>query len=81
MPSLLILYKYSVHQQVGFHTEIFKWMHTEAKRLKIPTEGWTGGIVIDEMSIQEDLQICKSGDGIEVVDLGEEGNICKTQSW
>jgi hypothetical protein len=37
-------------------------MHTEAKRLKIPTEGWTGGIVIDEMSIQEDLQICKSGD-------------------
>jgi hypothetical protein len=50
-------------------------MHTEAKRLKIPTEGWTGGIVIDEMSIQEDLQICKSGDGIEVVDLGEEGNI------
>lgn len=80
-PSLLILYKNSVHQQVGFHTEIFKWMHTEAKRLKIPTEGWTGGIVIDEMSIQEDLQICKSGDGIEIVglvDLGEEGNICKT---
>jgi hypothetical protein len=37
--------------------------------------------VIDEMSIQEDLQICKSGDGIEIVglvDLGEEGNICKT---
>jgi hypothetical protein len=33
------------------------------------------------MSIQEDLQICKSGDGIEIVglvDLGEEGNICKT---
>jgi hypothetical protein len=32
------------------------------------------------MSIQEDLQICKSGDGIEIVglvDLGEEGNICK----
>ena len=82
-PSLLILYKNSVHQQVGFHTEIFKWMYTEAKRLKIPTEGWTGGIVIDEMSIQEDLQICKSGDGIEVVglvDLGEEGNICKTLS-
>jgi hypothetical protein len=40
--SLLILYENSVHQQVGFHTEIFKWMHTEAKRLKIPTEGWTG---------------------------------------
>jgi hypothetical protein len=35
------------------------------------------------MSIQEDLQICKSGDGIEIVglvDLGEEGNICKTLS-
>ena len=77
-PSLLILYKNSVHQQVGFHTEIFKCMHTEAKRLKIPTESWTGGIVNDEMSIQEDLQICKSGDGIEavsLVDLGEEGNI------
>jgi hypothetical protein len=47
-------------------------MHTEAKRLKIPTEGWTGGIVIDEMSIQEDLQICKSGDGIEIVGLVDE---------
>jgi hypothetical protein len=39
-------------------------MHTEAKRLKIPTEGWTGGIVIDEMSIQDialgSIHTCKN---------------------
>lgn len=80
-PSLLVLYKNSVHQKVGFQKKMFEWMHQEAKRLEIPKEGWIGGVIIDEMAIQEDLQIMKNGDAVELegfVDLGPEGNTCKT---
>jgi hypothetical protein len=57
--------------------EIFKWMHEEALRRKIPPDGWTGGIIIDEMSIQTDIQITKTGDLIELsglLDIGDEAN-------
>jgi hypothetical protein len=42
-------------------------MHAEACRLKLPEEGWTGGIIMDEMAIQQDLQICKNGDVVMYV--------------
>ena len=80
-PSLLILYKRSVKQKVGFHKDVFEWMHAEAVRLKIPEEGMFGGIILDEMSIQEDIQIQKTKDGVELVgfvDKGEEANILTT---
>jgi hypothetical protein len=53
-------------------------MMEEAKG-KISKEGYTGGIIIDEMSIQSDLQICKNGDVIEMsgfLDIGQEDNLC-----
>lgn len=77
--STLILYKNKVKQQVGFDQDVFKWMFEEARRRNIPEEGWTGGIILDEMSIQSDIQISKSGDMVELsglVEIGEEGNIC-----
>lgn len=58
-PSILVLYKNRVKQHVGFYQDVFRWMFEEAKRRAIPEEGWTGGIIINEMSIQSDLQICK----------------------
>jgi len=79
-PSLLILYKNNVQQKVGFQKDIFKWMSKEAKRLQIPKEGLIGAIVLDEMAIQSDVQITKSGDVVELVgfvDVGEEGNLCE----
>lgn len=54
-------------------------MYNEATRLEVPKEGFVGGIVLDEMSIQEDLQIEKTRSGIELicfVNKGDEGNTC-----
>lgn len=83
LPSakLLILYKNCVRQKVGFHDDIFELMYNEATRLEVPKEGFVGGIVLDEMSIQEDLQIEKTRSGIELigfVNKGDVGNTCAT---
>ena len=54
-------------------------MHAEACRLELPEEGYTGGILLDEMAIQADLQIQKNQDAVQLVGLenvGKEGNIC-----
>ena len=43
--------------------------------------GWSGGLTFDEMAIQADLQISKSGETVELkgfVDMGEEANMCNT---
>jgi hypothetical protein len=76
---LLILYKNRIQNNVGFDNDIFKWMHLEAKRRALPIEGWSGGIILDEMSIQTDLQINKNGDVVELsglMEMGSEGNTC-----
>ena len=49
--------------------------------LCIPENGRVGGIILDEMSIQQDIQINKSGEVVEIVgfeDIGSEGNACNT---
>lgn len=56
-------------------------MYYEATCLEVPKEGFVGGIVVDEMSLQEDLQIAKIRSGIELigfVNKGHEGNTCAT---
>lgn len=78
-PSLLIMYKNNVQHKVGFNNEVFQWMLKEAIRLEVPAEGLLGGVIMDEMAIQTDLQITKEGDVVEMVgfsDVGEEGNMC-----
>ena len=59
LPSgrLLQYYKNSVKQTPGFNSDNLHWMWKEAKDQGIPTCGWHGGIVIDEMQIQEDIQV------------------------
>lgn len=79
--SLLILYKNSVKHDIGFHAEVFHWMFKEARRLELPDSALVGGIILDEMSVQTDLQIAKNGDVVELVgfeDLGPEGNMLQT---
>jgi hypothetical protein len=76
-PSTLVLYKNKIKHEVGFDDNVLKWMHCEAVRKEIHHDGWIGGIVIDEMSIQSDLQLSKNGDVVELCglsDVGEEGN-------
>lgn len=56
LPSkrLLQYYKNSLKQEVGFSQENLKWMAVESVRQKISEFGKHGGLVIDEMSIQDD---------------------------
>ena len=53
-------------------------MFEEAKRRDLCEEGYIGGLIIDEMSIQADIEITKSGDVVELaglIDSGVEGNL------
>ena len=61
------------------YLSIFRWMHSEAERLHISEHGRVGGIILDVMSIQQDIQINKSGEIVELVefeDIGDELNTC-----
>ncbi|XP_070578680.1 uncharacterized protein [Ptychodera flava] len=82
LPSgrLLKMYKNSVSQKAGFNDDVLEWMVAEAKKTLGP-EGYDGGIIFDEMQIQEDLQLQHEGDEtklIGLVDLGDESDHMKT---
>ena len=77
LPSerLLQYYKNSVQQEPGLNEEVFQLMREEAEKRKVPQFGKLWGIMLDEMSIQEDLQL-KSQNGVMklvgLVDMGDE---------
>jgi len=76
--SILFQYKTKVKQNVGFDDDIFRWMQEKAHSKDLCEEGYMGGLIIDEMAIQADIEITKSGDVIELVglsDVREEGNL------
>ncbi|MES9883829.1 MAG: hypothetical protein ABW185_23505 [Sedimenticola sp.] len=78
-PSVLVLYKNMVKQDTGFNDDVFLWMYEEASRKGMNEDGWSGGLIFDEMSIQPDLQISKCGNFVQLkgfTELGEEGNMC-----
>jgi hypothetical protein len=74
LPStrLLALYKNCVPYHTGANQHQVTWMYKEANRLNIPHEGRQGGLIFDEMSIQPDLQLVRSGDGTGSTLLGLE---------
>lgn len=59
--SLLYLYKNAIKQRPGIIPDMMAWMRKESIRLKICKEGLYGGILLDEMAIQEGLQIVNQG--------------------
>ena len=64
LPSqkILQIYKNKFHQKAGINKELLHWMKNEALHRNLPTEGYEGGLILDEMSIQSDLQFyCKNG--------------------
>ena len=73
LPSqkLLQIYKNNVRQQAGINKEVLHWMANEAKFKSVPPEGHEGGLIIDEMSIQPDLQFSKRGGTIELIGFTE----------
>lgn len=55
-------------------------MYVEADTLQIPQEGWKG-VILDEMSIQQSIDIVRSRDNLLLVgfrDMGDETNSIKT---
>lgn len=64
-------YKNKVDQHVGISKENLKWMLSEAKRRSLHIDGYQGGILIDEMTIQEDVQLKKCGNDFEIIGFVE----------
>ena len=77
LPStrLLSSLKNSVNQNPGINSDVLKWMFMEAKQRNLAAAGYYGGLVLDEMTIQEDLQMKRNKEDtklIGLVDLGDE---------
>lgn len=88
LPSkrLLQYYKNSVKQPVGISDDNLQWMKMECSRQSVPDFGKRGGLIIDEMAIQDDLVIERGGDAwklVGMVDMGKTNNnisvICKKE--
>jgi hypothetical protein len=71
--STLSLYKNCVQQTTGLNQDMFRWMHSEAKMLALTEAGYSGGLVLDEMNIQKDLQISNRGGDWRMVGLKDLG--------
>lgn len=68
--SLLQRYKNCFTQHPGLNDNMIIWMHNESKRLKTDRHG---GLILDEMAIQEDLKMSFSDGKVAIdglVDLG-----------
>ena len=72
--SILKLYKSDVQQDAGFHPTIFNWVRLEALRRNLSPAAYHGGILMDEMSIQEDLQAVRSGQGMRLIGFVDQGS-------
>lgn len=76
-------YKNKVQQNTGINKEVLEWMKSEAVFRELPKEGYDGGLLVDEMSLQEDLRLKRTGNEFELigfVDTGEYALPCKTLS-
>lgn len=71
LPSskLIRLYKNKIDQKAGVNKDVFEWMKSEAELQDIPDEGYEGGLILDEMTIQEDLQMKRSGNEFELIGI------------
>lgn len=77
--SVLILYRNALKQDPGFDPKALEWMHEEANRLGLSSNDRLGGVIFDEMTIQQDIQLEKNGSVLEFTgftDLGREGDMC-----
>lgn len=60
---------------------MLEWMKSIAVEQNVSKDGYKGGLMIDEMAIQEDLQLKRTGDNYELVgftDIVEEAKSIST---
>ena len=72
--SLLKSIKNRVHQTAGINQDHLQWMFQSAENQQIPPQGRSGGLIHDEMKIQEDIVVVRRADGISLsgfVDTGK----------
>ena len=67
----LQIFKNTVNQAAGINNDLLHWMANEARLNNISPEGYKGGLIIDEMSIQPDLQFKKKNGNIELIGFTE----------
>jgi hypothetical protein len=60
-PNTLRKYKNCLQQKPGFNENLLTWMKQEADRINLKPYQRVGGIVLDEMSIQEDIALVHKG--------------------
>ncbi|XP_069123679.1 uncharacterized protein [Argopecten irradians] len=73
-------YKNITPQDPGLSTDILRWMSATARKLNIPPSGYYGGLVHDEMKIQEGLVLNLKGKEntlVGFVDTGAEGKLLR----
>lgn len=75
--SLIKLYKNAVQQSPGIVPQMMLWMSNEAKSQNLTTEGYYGGIILDEMAIQEDIQIVHTKSSTKMFGLSDSGEDVK----
>ena len=75
--SLLQRYKNAVHQRSGIFHDMMSWMSSEAKSQCLPMSGYYGGLILDEMAIQEDLQIVNTKNETKFIGLSDSGTRIK----
>lgn len=71
-------YKNKVDQKPGINKEVLAWMKNEAVLRDLPKEGYEGGLLLDEMSLQDDLQLKRSGADFELIGFVE---ICEESQF
>ena len=71
--SLLQRYKNFVQQKPGINKDMLKWLYDESNRLETEKNG---GLILDEMTIQEDLQITRQEGEIRIEGLVNLGKTC-----
>ena len=72
----LQLYKNVINHEPGFHNDIFHWMHSTAIQRDLQGIDRHGGIVFDEMSIQNDLQLTSASDKAKLIGATDMGDEC-----
>ena len=63
LPSANTLRKYKncLNQRPGFNPDVLMWMRQEMDRLTLKPNKREGALVLDEMSVQEDLSVVHKG--------------------
>lgn len=77
LPSQRVLqyHKNKVQQSTGINHDNLKWMYSESKKLQLGPDNLNGGLLLDEMSVQKDLQIVRRNKGWQIVGAVDLGTI------